>query len=89
MTNDERSILIYNAIVWDGGKQIKFGYEKGSHFVDYDIIDKSLEEYKYKNGQPFRRDKPDGAKKIRHLTKMEKTFVKGWCLGKFGHHIIF
>lgn len=89
MNKYEREILIYNAIVWDGGKQIKFEYQKDSHFVNYDVFDKSLLDYKYFSGLPLRKDKPDGAKKIRKLTKMEKQFVQGFCLGKFGHTIIF
>jgi hypothetical protein len=89
MNKYEREILIYNAIVWDGGKQIKFAYQKDSHFVDYDVIDKSLLEYKYFSGLPLRKDKPEGAKKRRNLTKMEKQFIQGWCLGKFGHMVIF
>jgi hypothetical protein len=89
MNKFEREILIYNAILWDCGEKIKFAYQKESHFVDYDVIDKSLLEYKYFSGNPFRKDKPFGARKKRNLTKVEKQFVQGFCLGKFGHMIIF
>lgn len=89
MDKFEREILIYNAILFDCGEKIKFAYKKDSPFVNYDVIDKSLLEYKYFSGLPLRKDKPDGAKKKRKLTKMEKNFVQGFCLGKFGHMIIF
>ena len=63
MNKFEREILIYNAILWDCGEKIKFAYQKDSRFVDYDLFDKSLLEYKYLNKNPLRKDKPDGAKK--------------------------
>ena len=75
MNKFEREILIYNAILFDCGEKIKFAYQKDSQFIDYDLFDKSLLDYKYLNGSPLRKDKPFWAKKRRNLTKMEKNFV--------------